>query len=197
MASVTDICNLALSARLGQDTIASTTEDSNEARKSLLFYPMARAFVNGDAVWRHGKKLLTGAEADNDRPDDWAYAYERPSDCLRFRFMLPSSGGIQWKDAVPCETFADLIYSDEPAARLFYQVDITDTTKFSPAFINTLGWYLAHLLVMPLKIDAKLMADMLNGYRTARSNAIATDAAEDIFVPDLDYARTDWLEARN
>lgn len=196
MASVTDICNLSLSARLGQTRIANTSENSPEARASLMFYPIARSFVTADAVWRHSKKLATLAEATNDREDDWAYAYERPSDCLRMRFLLPSNGRISQQDAVPCETFADLIYSDEPDARIFYQFDQTDTTKFSPSFINALSWYLAHLLVQPLKLDNKMMADMLAGYDKARANAVATDAAEDIYSPQLDTALPDWMKAR-
>lgn len=197
MASVTDICNLALRARLGQDRITGINADSAEARACLDVYGLARSFVTADAVWRHSKKLITLAEADNDRADDWAYAYERPSECLRLRFLLPSSGRIQMRDQVPCETFADLIYSDEPSARAFYQIDVQDTTKFTPSFVNALGWYLAHLLVQPLKLDTKMMGEMLNGYQIAKSNAIQADAAEDIYTPELDAALPDWMAARN
>lgn len=196
VSSVTQICNLAL-AHLGRDRLENVSSDDGEtARWCNELYVPAREFVTADALWRHAKKIAVLAEADNDREDDWIYAYQRPSDCLRFWYMLPETGRFWRPDAIPYETFADIIYSDELAARGLYIRSVEDTAKFTPSFVNALSWYLAHLLASPLKMSEETMANMLQGYASAKANAIATDSAEQLYVPTADEVAADWIAYR-
>lgn len=71
------------------------------------------------------------------------------------------------------------IYTNEPVATVRYIARITDTTKFSPLFVDALAWLLASYLAGPiLKGDAGMamaqraaqMAQMMFG-RAAESDA--------------------------
>lgn len=194
--SVTQICNLALNARLGQDRIESINEDSAPARAAKEHYAHALAFATEDADYRFARKIATLAQITNDRAVEWTFAYERPSDCLKARYILPYSGRFDPRFVIPYEAMADAIYTDESAARLRYSRLVTDVTRFSPSFTEAVAWYLAHLLVMPLQLDTKLMGDMLNGYQIAKQRAVAADASEELVQQSANDTIPDWQAYR-
>lgn len=197
VATPVSICNLALGARLGQVRISALSDSTEEARWSNEFYAIARDFVTADALWGHARCVASLTElSDNDLEDDYTYAYQRPSDCLRVVYLLPEMGRFDQRSVMRTKRIGSTIYSDEPNARLYYIKQVTETSTYSPAFVQALAWYLAHLLANPLLKSPQLMADMLNGYAVAKANAIATDEAEEILAFDADEQMPDWLAAR-
>lgn len=195
--STTQIANLAL-ARIGQTRIASLDEESTEARWANELYPTARDYATEQPsmIWRHSKRTVTLAQTDNDRDDDFTYAYERPSDCVSFRYILPQDGGFDPRYPIRFECEGDVIYTDEALARGVYARQVTDVTKFVPSFTDAVSWYLAHLLVQPLRQENRLLEVTLGGYGRALAHAIACGAAEQVYIKTADEAAPDWIRGR-
>lgn len=195
--STTQIANLALS-HIGQSRIESLSEESTEARWANELYPIARDYVteHPSLIWRHAKRTLTLETADNDRDDDFAYAYTRPSDCLLFRYILSSSGAFDPRYPIRFECEGAVIYTDESLARGVYTRQQTDVTLFVPSFTDAVGWYLAHLLVQPLRQENRLLETTLGGYGRALAHAVACGAAEQVYIKTADEAAPDWIMGR-
>lgn len=196
MASVTDICNLALVARLGQKRIAALTEEGTEAQLCRDLYPLVRNLTQAEYNWRFCRTRVLLAELTNDRPDDWDYCYQRPSDCLKLRYLVPQTGKFDPRSRVKYENEGDSIYSDEQYARAVYTREITDTTKFSPHFVQALSWHLAHHLCQPLEKTDSLLSSTLAGYRGSLALAREFDSGEEIFELTADEAAPDWHRGR-
>lgn len=190
--SETQIANLAL-AKLAMRRIENISESTTEARWCLELYPHARDFTTEYAIWRHAKRTATLAEeATNDLEGDWQYAYTRPSDCFGLKYLLSEQGQFNPSAPIRFTTEGDVIYTDEPYARAVYVRQVTDVTKFTPAFTDALSWYLAHLLVQPLRTENRFFGETLNGFNNAVSHAIAMSAAEELIIWSADEARADW-----
>lgn len=118
MTSETTICNFALSQVGTRSTIASLTEDSNEARACNLWFDQTRDDMLQQAFWNFARKTATlsllkqspgtpgfvgpaSATWSNVYPaPPWQYQYAYPSDCLQVRYLQPqlSTG---WTGDVP------------------------------------------------------------------------------------------------
>lgn len=194
--STTQIANLAL-GKLGQKRIDSLSEESTEARWASELYPQARDFVTSDGLWRHAEAIISLEEAGtNTREDDWDYQYTRPSDCLKLRYLLPEQGGFDPRYPVRFITSGSAIFTDEQNARAVYTAQTTDVTLFPPGFTDAVSWYLAHLLVQPLRQETRLVGDMLNGYRAAKAYALANEASEILWINTAEEAMPDWQRRR-
>lgn len=193
--STTQIANLAL-GKIGQSRIEALTEESKEARWANEFFGQARDYTTESALWRHAKKTLTLEETDNDREDDYAFAYVRPSDCLKVARILSSSGAFDPRYPIRFDCEGDVIYTDEAIARGVYVRQVTDVTKFVPSFTDAVAWQLAHLLVQPLRLENSLIATTLQGYDRAMGHAIAMGAAEQLIIWTADEAAPDWITGR-
>jgi hypothetical protein len=195
-ASPTAIANLALGHCLGQTRIESLSEDSTAARWANEYYAHARDYVTELMLWRYAKRTQTLEETDNDRSSDFDYAYTRPSDCLSFKYVLPLYGAFNAADPIRFECEGEVIYTDEYQARGVYCRQITDTTKFPPSIDSAMGWYLAHLLVVPLRMENNLLRVTADGFAGAVNHAIATGACEQLYVKSAEEAMPDWMRAR-
>lgn len=193
--STTQIANLALSKITGT-RIEALTEDSKEARWCNELYGTARDYVTEAGLWRHAKHTLTLEQVTNDRTDDYTYAYNRPSDCFKLMRILCSTSGFDPRWIIRFECEADTIYTDEPLARGVYIRQITDVTKFVPSFTDAVAWYLAHLLVTPLRLENSLISLTLQGYGAALNHAVAMGAMEEVIIRDAQESMPDFLRGR-
>lgn len=154
MASEVDICNLAL-ARLGDSATVSSIsppEGSAQAEHCKRFYPIARDALLELHDWHFATRRKTLAAISGSWAP-WAYAYAPPADCLRIVAILPPESAET--DAQPFERELGpvgeaviLTNQDEAVAR--YVAKVTDTTRFSPLFVDALAWLLASHLAGPL-----------------------------------------------
>lgn len=196
--STTQIANLAL-VRLGQFRLTNiSSDDGAEARWCNELYPHARDYVTEQPglMWRHAKKTQSCAATTNDRDDDFQYAYERPSDAFSVRYLLPQYGAYDPRFPIRFECEGDVIYTDEANARVVFVRQITDVTQFVPSFTDAISWYLAHLLVQPLRMENRLLDTTLAGYARALAHAVACGAAEQVLIKSADEAQPDWLIGR-
>src|SRR6187402_875820 len=88
MSSIVSICNLALS-HLGKDNISALSDAGAEARACNQFFEITRDTLLQVYPWRFAGKTASLAEITNDKPGSWAYAYNRPTDCLKIRWLRP------------------------------------------------------------------------------------------------------------
>lgn len=187
MASVVSICNLALS-NVGKDNISDLGEASAEAKACKQFYEHVRDVLLQGYPWRFAGKTASLAEVSNDKPGEWGYAYSRPIDCLKIRWVRPeyslvepfphAAGSPQVEWGHQYESDGGLIYCGLTPAFLRYTYRLTDTTKFSPLFIEALSWHLAARLAMPMTRDPKVRADAYQLAMRTQAIAEAADANE-------------------
>lgn len=163
MASVVQICNMALS-HIGSDarvTSISPPDGSVEAGHCATFYDLARTEMLEPGSWAFSlKRVALGALTNTS--EAWAYAYAKPSNCLRpLRILRPTMGVTVFnqetitahtddRDSAQFDVEGDVVYTNEPDAVLVYVQDATDSTKFPPSFTAALSFNLAGFLAGPI-----------------------------------------------
>lgn len=197
MASVSDICNTALS-HIGSDTVVTSItppDGSVEAGHCARFYPIARREALESHKWTWSKKREALAQVTN-QSTVWSYAYALPSDCLSparvlqqaiVQELLFSNNRIMTVDdyqlftergSADFEVEGEVLYTHEPDAVLLYTRDITDTTKFSTSFVVFLSYLLASFLAGPV-IKGREGANTAGSLRQIASRVRAESAMDD------------------
>ena len=141
MASVVEICNMALSKAGVTDLITNLdTEKSVEALWCQVNYGPARDEVLRDYPWNFATKIEMLTPLDVEHPEG-KKLYLYPSDCLNIldvsggQFVIESIGsGINMRKVI--------VTSAEPA-QVKYVARVTDPNIFDSIFISALAWYLA------------------------------------------------------
>lgn len=176
MASVVDICNLALS-RLGDTATVSSIdppEGSPQAQYCATFYPIARDTLLEMHQWTFCTRRTIPAQVDYPY-SQWKYAYAAPSEMLDVIAVLDrnatddsayslvrdnqvigtvnSGQSIYTPQPYSLESLEDgsiviLTNQEDPIIR--YTARVTDTTKYTAMFVNCLSWLLASHLAGPL-----------------------------------------------
>lgn len=181
MASVEDICNLALS-HFGQAAdITALDEGSVEADLCQRFYPVALNELLEEFDWSFARTRGTLAELTNDR-EDWAYRYQRPSDCLKERRFLPDGYSSEMDEVARWQREGDNVYTDEELGVLVYTRLLTDTTKFSPLFTVALSWRVSAYIAGPITKDQ-------SGQTALRLRNVADGMAERAKTSDANMDR--------
>lgn len=155
MSSEVEICNLALSHLGDSATVASIDppEGSAQAEHCARWYPVARNALLEMHDWSFATRRVVLAElVRNDTA--WRHAYARPADALKILAVLPS-GATDDSAACPFDTETDaadndIIMCDQAGAIARYTRIVTDSSRFSPLFVTTLGWFLSTYLAGPV-----------------------------------------------
>ncbi|THF64315.1 hypothetical protein [Pseudothauera rhizosphaerae] len=201
MASEIDIANLAL-GHLGDDATVSSLyppEGSAQAEHCARFYPVARDTLLSMHPWHFAAKRAQLAAFAGDW-GAWAYAYAAPADCVTVLAVLPQDAA----DDIDTQDYlrevgpngAGVILTQQPAAVLRYRARVTDTTKFSPLFVDALAWLLASYLAGPIiKGDAGMkMSQQCYGVAL---QVLARATAEDANQQKVTLPHTPgWVAAR-
>lgn len=184
MASIVSICNLSLT-NLGKDNISALSEATAEARACNQFYDHVRDTLLEGYPWRFAGKTQSLAQLTNDKPGAWGYAYKRPNDCLKVRWVRREYSTVdlcpqtqQEEIANPYDIEGETIYCNLSPAFLRYTSRLTDPTKYRPLFVEALSWHLAVKLAMPLTRDPKVRADAFQLAMRTQGAAEMADANE-------------------
>lgn len=204
MASAVDICNLALS-RLGDDATVSSIdppEGSAQAEHCKRFYPIARDAALSKFSWNFATKRVALALLSGVTTAEWQYAYSAPSDILSTSAAINvypdgafQDGGVDF--AIETTTANGIvIYTNVEDAYIRYISKVTDTTRFTPEFVDSLSYLLASYLAGPvLKGDSgiKMGVEMLKLFKISLAEAASSNAnsskTEITHVPDFVQAR--------
>lgn len=201
MASEVDICNLAL-ARLGDNaTVASIDppEGSAQAEHCAQFFAVARDSLLEMHPWKFATRRVLLAKLTV--PSwDWSHAYAEPTEALKLLAVLPASASsdadTQEYEAETDASGTAIILTNQDDASLRFIARVTDTTKFSPLFVDALAWLLASYLAGPvLKGDAgaAMAKACLQSFMLAFSNAKTSDANQRKVRPEH---TPDWIAGR-
>lgn len=166
MASPIDICNLAL-AHLGEIPNISSIdppEGSAHAEKCERFYPIARDAALEMRNWSFALKRVDLAQLTNDS-HQWGFKYALPSDIIR-PVAIPTRGigfnttFMPWErvgqgmlNSADFITEGNALFTSTEDAELLYLYRLTDTTKFTPLFVNSVAWLLASYLAGAITRD--------------------------------------------
>lgn len=160
MASVIDICNLALSHIGDRANITSIDppEGSVQAEHCARFYPIARDTLLRMHPWTFAVKRVQLASAALIVPaaHPWQYSYAAPGDLLTILGIY--SGARQFDenaDEYEYEIGNDtnntrVIFTNCDAATMRYVSLVTDSTRFPPLFTQAVSWMLASHLAGPV-----------------------------------------------
>jgi hypothetical protein len=201
MASEVDICNLALGHLGDRATVSSINppEGSAQAEHCARFYPIARDLVLEAHEWGFATKRGNLALLSDTPPPGFQFVYQLPSDCRNIIDLIDPNALVifpvdercgHWGDnaftmpPVPyeLETRSDgtpIIYTNLENAGIRYVASITDTTKFSAQFVDTVAWLLAGYLAGPvIKGDtgAQMGATCMKAFQVSLGQATANDA---------------------
>lgn len=216
MASVADICNLALNF-VGSDAVITTItppDGTVEGGLCARFYPISRRLCYESHTFSWTKTRASLAQVTN--PSSvWAYAYALPSDSLTplrviqqsllpatfpwpFGITITADEAAFWTErgSADFEIEGDVLLTNEPDAVLLYTRDDADTTKFSEQFVLYVALKMASFIAGPLvKGDAgrKLAIDLIRQAAAAKGDAAAGDANSSSetseFIPSAVRAR--------
>jgi hypothetical protein len=143
MASKVDICNWALTD-IGAQTIQSLESSDKSARRLAIIYPLKLQELLEDFDWSFATKVQALVLAESAPLSGYAYAYQRPADCVRLsHFGDP--------DADRWEIIGDRIHTDKAQAVARFVYLITDTAKFPMKFARALAAALASDLAFSIQ----------------------------------------------
>lgn len=183
MTSVVSICNMALS-NIAKDGINELNEPTPQAKACNQFYAHTRDLLLQQYPWRFAGKTIALAQVANTKTGAWGYAFNRPNDCLKVRWVRSAYSDIEYQQteqeqiANPFDIEGELFFCNLSPAFLRYTFRLTDPTKFPPLFVDALAWHLAVRLAMPVARDPKLRADAWQVARQIQGQAQEADANE-------------------
>ncbi|SNS15859.1 hypothetical protein [Pseudomonas segetis] len=193
MASVVQICNIALS-RIGQTQfIDSLTEQSKAAELCDLHYDACREEVLQAAPWPFAEARVYLADIGSP-PVNWLYRYRYPTDCLQAQYIsLPGmrmpSTELRPKFKVINASGGRAIVADMPQAELVYTVSVEDTTYFPPLFVSALAWRVAAELAMGLQARPENYAAAMQNYSRVidQAQAQAFNESDEDELPESEF----------
>jgi hypothetical protein len=187
VATVVDICNLAL-ARLGDEaTVASIDppEGSAQASHCARFYPMALDTMLDSHYWAFSTQRAALVQLSAAPAFGWTYAYAEPNNSVNI-ISIHKAGASDDKDpqAFEMESLPDgstIIYSNVQGAVARYTIRANDPAKYQPLFVESLAWLLASNLAGPvLKGDEgiKMTLQCYKMHKATLGDAKTSDAAQ-------------------
>lgn len=198
MASIVDICNLAL-AHLGnraQVVSIAPVDGSVESDYCARFFPMARDEILEMADWSFARSRASLAQLALNPSSTWSYAYARPVNCLVPRRIMTGDARAHEDDSFDFEEEGGAIFCNQALATLVFTTPIEDPTRFSPGFTTALSYKLAAYLAGPvLRGEAgSTAAGTLHGVAARKAKEGVTFDANrswrsDAYIPSMVAAR--------
>ncbi|WP_374312430.1 hypothetical protein [Dongia sp.] len=199
MASVVDICNLAL-GHLADDaevTSISPADGSAQAGHCARFYPIARDALLALHDWTFAKVRKTSlAEVGGATTAAYPYAYALPSGIIKPIKALRDEHADEEDEGVVYKIEGETVLAKEPIVTLICIGRVTNTDKFPPLFVTALSWLLASYLCGPILKElagGKIARQMYQQFQVTFGQATGTDAnlsnAEPTHTPG-------WIGAR-
>jgi hypothetical protein len=194
MASVVDICNLALS-HLGDDATVSSIdppEGSQQAEHCKRFYPIARDMILEAHMWGFATKRKELALLSDVSTDEWEFAYQFPADCLSSSsilnvFATDTFDGEGSEYVVEATDTGTVIFTNAEDAHVRYVARVTDTTKYPPQFVNALSYLLSSQLAGPVvkgETGMKVSEAMFKMYLMELGKAQVSDSSARRYTPN-------------
>ncbi len=196
----TQICNMALANIGSTNTIASIDDGSNEANVLKGQWDAAVDHLLEAHEWTFAT-VRRALSLSGIAPDEWAYSYALPSDCLTplwvqdsLKTRLPDKQ-IKFKvevDPDP-EQRRRLLFTDQGEAVLVFVYRVVETGRWTQHFTDALAWYLAMKIAPAFAKKRETFMDAAKMYYTSLNEARAHDANS---YPANPPDSTPFIEAR-
>ncbi len=180
MASVVDICNLAMTV-LGADRITSISDNNENARRLSAIYDECLKDVLRAHPWNFAITRVALAVLVSTPVFGFDYEYQLPSDCLRVIEVTDGTSPI-----VDFKVEGRKLLLNYDSVYIKYIAYITDTTQFTSQFVFVLASRLAAELAYAItnnKATAELMTQV---YMDRLQKCKETDAQESDSVNVID-----------
>lgn len=191
MASVVEICNLALSHIGDRATLASIDppEGSAQADHCAQFWPIARDEALASYDWKFASATTTPVQLDDSVQNNplWYYAHAKPADFLvsrEFSYGESSSMMAVYPGAPQFEmgTLADgtlVFFTNDQQLSLRYTRRVSDPARYSPKFVTAISYLMASYLAGPVikgRAGAQTAVAMRQAWERLAAAAATTDA---------------------
>lgn len=194
MASIVEICNMAISHLGTGKEISVITESSEEANACNRFYETARDGVIEDYPWPFARTFATLNLIEEDPTDEWSYAYRYPTDCLRIN-RIQNERSFETRQSrvdyiIGSDASGRIIYTNKESAKIEYTRKIETVTLQSASFNLALSFRLAMFVAPRLtKGDpTKIKADMQQMYMAELDKVRANAINEEQYNEEVDSA---------
>lgn len=198
VASVEDICNLALTA-LGEDVITSLTDNSHRARLCRLHYGAAREKLLRAYRWNFAiADAILAPEADAPASGRFAYKFMKPRDCLAVIAPIDQND-TRWNKIAytggnaPYKVEGNFVLSDSNPLYITYIKDVTAPADMDSLFVAALAFALAKSVCMALTNDNGKFQIVSQQFMEEIRQARVLCAIEN--SPEMIIA-SDWVDAR-
>ena len=169
MASIIDICNMALYA-IGETPITSLEDGTKASTACNALWVPTRDYIQSCHQWPETLKRSTLTASATSPNHEWTYAYTLPSDYLALVELYEHDAGEN--DYV---VEGGYLLSDQSSAKILYIAKISDTTKWSTELVEVVRLKLAMELCIPMsarvEIWERVMGQFFQTMRFARSRA--------------------------
>lgn len=174
MASTLDIANSAL-AKLGAIPLIDINDGSKEGDLCTARFPMCRDYVLREHPWKCAIKrmalspLLTPPLADPNAMTQYQYAYQMPSDFIRY--------AKDDDDRLQFQVEGNTLLTNDTNVVLRYIWRVNDTTIFDSHLAECIAWYLAQDIALSLTQNTLIADRMTKQYVGFLKRATFIDAS--------------------
>lgn len=182
--SEVSICNSAI-AKIGGQRLVSLDDANERARLFKEQYPKIRDELLVSHPWSFATKRAAPAGVVLPPNSLYEYKFQLPLDCLRVIDVAGKTSVWSTEDG--------FLLADHPDPVIKYIAQVTDVSKFPPAFSEVLAAKLAadtcYSLVQSVTLRQQLIAEYEKALRLARSYNAQEASSERVYADD-------WLRAR-
>ena len=164
------ICSAALTLAGGK-SITSFLDGSVEAQLSVTHYNRLRDAVTAAAEWSHATTRAGPLVALVDAPLHWTYEYPLPAECLRVIEVMDADGDTIESYDIEGRS----ILADDEQVYVRYVRQVTDTTAWSPLFVEAVVARLAAEFAIPLSSSRTLHEQLMRLYAAKIEEAETID----------------------
>jgi hypothetical protein len=205
------LCNLAL-ARISAQQIQALDEANSVSAQycDLMYHPVRQALLR-KFDWAFAKKTKPLA-LTTEKPLNWEYEYQLPSDCLKVRGLTPLEGNA----FVVAYVDGEMIYTTDPGqayapkyeivagrkihtnlkeAHVVYTADITDLNEFDSLSLDVFRLRMAHDICMPITGKLALLSGISTELQAAYTSASSVTANESNRITRQTSRTSDLVEA--
>lgn len=151
MASVTQVCNLAIShLGVGKPIADIATDQSQEATACRVFIDETRDAVLAELHWPFATKIAALNLIETDPNEEWPFSYRYPSDCIEIRRILSGkrndTQGTREPYKIAKDSAGKIIYADKENSEVEYTERVEDPTFWTEGAILAWSFRLARYL---------------------------------------------------
>lgn len=213
MPTKVQIWNRALGFIGTQTQVATENEDSAEAHNCGIYYENVRQAILRSHTWNFARKQVALTELGNADDDTslqpWFYKYAYPSDCIRFRYVMPTVvpqaiPETLWTAQPPVRFIVSsdddsvgnprtVLLTNQDTATGVYTRDLSLLDLWDAMSLDALANGLAAKLAIPLTGDKQLAKAMIEQVGAIITDAKAKDGNEGLSIQNH---TPDWIRVR-